>query len=64
MIVEAYLFMNPDDCTTLHWAKEEEFDEYAKRGWIYLGMFDIEAGKVVEMWSKDKHWERKAVIDE
>lgn len=63
MIIEACLFINPDDCTELHWSQQKDndnsdFDEYVNKGWIYLGLFDIEAGKINEMYCGAKSWVR------
>ena len=67
MIVEAQLFINPDDCTELHWCNAEDeadFEDYVAKRWIYLGTFGIEAGKIMEMHCCEKSWERNAVRDE
>lgn len=69
MIIEACLFINPEDCTQLHWINNEsvdsidEFEEYSKK-WIYIGLFDIEAGKINEAFMSEKHWKRKVVRNE
>lgn len=67
MIIEACLFINQDDCTKLKWCKSEDddtFDALLGEGWLYVGMFDIEAGKIHGMYLSEKSWVRKAVRNE
>ena len=65
-VITAYLFINPDDCTELHWSKqgdETDFNEYAEKAWIYVGTFEIKAGKINGAYMCSKRWERKVSRD-
>ena len=66
MEITACLFINSDDCTSLRWVKEEDFNDFLQSnpGWIYIGMFDIEAGKINSAFICDKNWERRGVKDD
>lgn len=66
MEITACLFIDPEDCTSLRWCKEEDFSEFlqANSGLLYIGLFEIEAGKINNMYINSKTWRRKEVEDE
>lgn len=63
--ITACLFIDPEDCTKLRWVKEEDFSDFLaeNHGLIYIGSFEVEAGKINAMYLSAKTWRRKGIED-